>query len=592
MLHNLNAKKTLILSLTAIVLVLAFKAFSQAPALWAEHLPNPDSYTKLVLVRDWQASTGYQYMARDGGPSGSYLHWSAVHTWAMQQLTWGLQGLGLSRDKALLLAGGGLTLSSLMLLYLFGILAILRQGGRLAALATLLALMTSQGLNAYGQLVQITHHIFMLVPLAAAAWLILGQASAQQPSLGKTSRTQNTRAIIRPTLLAGLCLGLSLWISPETMPLITGLVALQTSLRLQYPDGSRCWPMALGLCALLLAGWLTDPPPPTFSPWALDHLSLAWLGWGGVLALLLCLADQLATWPGQTLISRAGWISLAALIGGGLWLTLTPGALNGPAGLLPTELQTLWWNHINELRPAGKPSEILAWVAMPLLAGILLLRQSIKIRCLWWGVLALTALAYAGLAAWHMRMGAAAALTGALAWGVWLSKKAAFHQQNPGNLPVHTQHQAALLLMAPVLIMLLSILSAAIEKNWDRPNDAPQACKLADIADSLNALPPTTVLISLNDGPRLQWFTHHRTLAGNYHHNTQGILNVYHIWRAQDDDTQARTLVKQQHIGALLVCANAQAKGTRLAARLARGEAPNWVQTPKTIDGWYWYPVL
>ncbi len=75
----------------------------------------------------------------------------------------------------------------------------------------------------------------------------------------------------------GLLLGLALWVSPETMPLVLVLAAMRAAIRLQQPASGAVWSVAVGFMLMLLAGWLTDPPPPTFTAWALDHISLA--GW-------------------------------------------------------------------------------------------------------------------------------------------------------------------------------------------------------------------------------------------------------------------------------------------------------------------------
>ncbi|MFA5663692.1 hypothetical protein [Castellaniella sp.] len=577
MLNPLDKRKVLILASAIFLLAIAFSLGRQMPDLLAARLANPDSYTRLVLVRDWQPATGYQYMARDAAPHGSYLHWAMVHTWTLQHLAQALQWLGLPQDKALLLAGAGITELSTLLLGLFSVLAILAQGGRLAAIATALALISARGLLAYAQPLQITHHIFMLVPLACAAWLLLRPRS-------------------RP-FLAGLGLGLSLWISPETMPFIAGLAALQAGRRLQGAGGAACWPLALGLGLMLLLGWWIDPPPPTFDAWALDHLSLAWLAWAAIVAALLCLADILASRPRLPLAWKVGLIAAAALAGAALWLALAPGALAGPAGLLPDELKTLWWRHINELRPSRKASEILAWVAMPALAGGLLLHAAWRARILWWALLGLMATAYAALAAWHVRMGAAAALAAALAWGIWLTRQAVFISETPTALPARAQHRAAFWLLVPILLVVLSLGSVALERWLGDTPTSPSPCRLADIADELNAVPPATILVHLNQAPELLWRTHHRVIAGNYHHNTAGLLDTYHVWLSEGDDARARAIVAQRGIQYILQCADADAGtnagtdagGDTLARRLARGAPVSWARGPFPLGAWNLY---
>lgn len=580
MLHNLNAKKAFFSVLILIIMVLAFNIYRQAPTLLSAEFKNPDSYTRLVLVRDWPTTTDYQYMPRDGAPDGSYLHWSMAHTWVMQHLAWGLQWLGVPSTQALLWAGGGLTLGSLLLLTIFCAMAIIQLGGRLAALATALALVTSQGLMSYAQLLQITHHIFMLMPVAVAVWLIFSQ------------KTNPMQANLRH-FIAGLCLGAALWISPETMPLVAAMATIMAARRLQFSDSGHCWPLAAGIGAITVTTWLIDPPPPGFSAWALDHISLAWLAWASVLAILLCLTDKLVAHRQRSLSASVFILALAAILGGSLWLFATPGALAGPAGLLPPELKTLWWDHIKELQPATKFYQYLSWGGLPAIAGVLLMIQAWRQRCLWQAVLACTALVYAAMALWHLRMGAAASLAGALAWGIWLCGQPVFTSAEPNQLPAKAQYRAAAILFAPVLILLLTLISIVIENKTDTDSHSNKSgCKLANIADVLNKIPPATILITLNSAPQLQWLTHHRVIAGNYHHNTQGLLDFYHLWRSTGDDQDAQAIAKKRNITYLLACKNETvAKGDFLGSRAERGDHITWMESPIRIENWLLYKV-
>ncbi|MFA7439279.1 hypothetical protein [Castellaniella sp.] len=601
MLHDLSTRKVLILAFVILVVALGFQAMRELPALWAMDFSNPDSYTRLVLLRDWQAGMGYQYMARDAAPGGSYLHWSMVYSWVLQQVAGGLQWAGLPQESALVAAGASLTWISYALLGLFAVLAILAVGGRLGAIATVLVVVSSQALQAYGKLTQITHHLFMLVPLAVAAWLIFrhlrvptspGAAAAapppEGPAHGVATRQHTTAAALG---LAGACLGLSLWISPETMPFIAGLAALLASHRLQYGGRPSCWPLAAGLCAILLWGGWVDPPPPTFSAWALDHLSLAWLAWAGGLSALLLLADVLASQPRLPIALRFSVIAAATLAAAAIWVGFTPGALAGPSGLLPDELKTLWWRHINELRSTQKPSEVLAWVVLPCLAGAWLLVRAWRARCLWWAVLGAMAVAYAGLTAWHVRMGAAASLAGALAWGVALCGQRAFVAKDPTRLPKGEQYRAAAWLLAPAALLLLMVAAFLVETRLMAAPAEPVRCPLAPIAADLTALPPATVLIPLNQAPELLWRTPHRVIAGNYHHNVQGILDTYHIWLSTGDDARARAIIDRREVHYLLVCADPDDAGSTLYARLARGEAIAWATGPIPMGAWNRYDV-
>ncbi len=147
--------------------VLGRNMASQATDLTSADLPNPDSYYRLVILKDYTPETGFQFIARDNAPQGSWIHWSLPHTWTVWQLHRGLMAVGLEKNAALLWAGGGLTMLSMLLLAFFVALAVANVGSLRAAVVSALVLASSPPLFGYGQLVQITHHIFMLVPLAA-----------------------------------------------------------------------------------------------------------------------------------------------------------------------------------------------------------------------------------------------------------------------------------------------------------------------------------------------------------------------------------------------------------------------------------------
>ncbi len=581
MLEKLSPRRAFLLCTLIILLVLSVLALQQLPSLISADLPNPDSFYKLVLVREYSPATGFQYMARDNAPYGTYQHWSAVHSWSVWQLSHSLQALGMAEHAALIAAGAGMTALSMLVLTLAVARVVLNQGSPLAAVVTVIALVSCGPLRGYGQPVQISHHIFMLVPLALAAIVLLPSAQARRGWYGQA-------------LIAGGLLALALWISPETMPLIAVLLAVRAALRIQAPANEPVWPIAVGLCAMLAVAWWLDPPPPTFSAWALDHISLAWLSFGGLLAVLLLLTDllvrsRLPVW--RISCGMAGAAVVAALI----WLTVVPGALRGPAGLIPPELKTLWWDHIDELRPVSSASEAIVFLGMPLTAGLLMVVFAHRQRALWMLVLAVSTLVYGAMAAQHTRMGAAAGLVAMLSYGVALSRIEAF------RAPRTLRGRPLASLTAFVLILLPSLQLTAAYLLLDdqflemKKNTLASRCKVTDIAPVLNALPPGTVLSSINDTPEVLWRTHHRTIAGNYHHNIPGLLDHFYVWRSTAPDERARRLVEQRKIDYILGCDIVPNEMKRnggqptLASRVAAGEVIDWLAAHEKIGHWQLY---
>ncbi|MGE8318244.1 MAG: hypothetical protein ACN6O3_05810 [Comamonas sp.] len=579
MLDHLTPRKALLLALLIMLLAVAKQCADQIPLLATANLTNPDSYYKLVLLREYTPQTGFQYMARDNAPDGSYLHWSAVHSWTVLMLARGLMACGLGQDTALLWAGGGLTVICVLLLAALVARAIIGQGGRLAAVVSALVLATSAPLWAYGQLIQITHHVFMLVPLAAATCFLLRGGSVSPLQAG------------RADLAGGLLLGLALWTSPETMPLVVALAAMRAARRLQAPPQEEpCWPVAVGLLAMLAWGWHVDPPPPTFSAWALDHVSLAWLLLATLLAGLLALTDVLTRRAVEWPLSFPA-LTGATLLAGGIWLFAVPGALAGPQGLIPDEIKGIWWAQIGELQAAGKPHEWLVLMFMPMLAGTFLLYVAWREHSLWLTVLAVTTLAYGALGAWHIRMGAAAAFVTALAYGMALARQHAFSTASVHQLSAREQWRAAALLLLPPLQVGLALGLAALQPA-EKKDEAKSGCHLADIAQQLNSLPPGTMLASTNLGPELLWRTHHKVVAGNYHHNVSGIVDVFRVWLSLPPDAQAQDIIARRRIDYVLECGllpiPPKARNT-LLGRVSQGEEISWLPQREQLGAWWLY---
>ncbi len=580
-LDKLNPKRVVLAAIFIMLLSLLSAGLQQVPQLIAADFPNPDSFYKLVLVSEYSADTGFQYVARDNAPYGTYQHWSAVHSWALYHGHRALQLVGVEKDQALIWAGASITLLSMLALAVMVATLVIRQGSLLAAIVAVIALVSSAPIRAYGQPVQITHHIFMLVPLAAAAAALL-------PSHTVWRHWHLT------ALGGGALLALALWISPETMPFVVVLLATRAAFHLQYRTKEVLWPVAAGLCLMLAIAWRLDPPPPTFSVWALDHVSLAWLLFGLLLASLLLLADALValrvSFVRSLVVLASGVIAAASV-----WLFTVPGALAGPDGLIPHELKALWWNTIAELQPVTSATEIIAYLALPAISGLMLIYLAVRRRVLWMGVLAASVFAYAFLAARHSRMGAAAGLLAIICYGLALSAMSAFREPARLNGRHREQVLALFFILLPSLQLVLALL--LLNEKADEPQNQASAsrCRLADVAAALNSLPPGTLLASINDGPEILWRTPHRTIAGNYHHNVQGLLDHFRLWRSTAPDEQAQRLVEQRKIDYVLGCDKVSESmrlndgQPTLASRVANGASIDWLPRHEKIGRWHLY---
>jgi len=562
--------------------VLGRNIISQAGDLSKANLPNPDSYYKLVILKDYTPETGFQFIARDNAPYGSWIHWSLPHTWSIWQLHRGLMAFGIEKDVALLWAGGGLTLFSMLLLALFVALVVANVGSPLAAVVSGLVVASSPPLFGYGQLVQITHHIFMLVPVAAAAACFL------RPSL------QAGRLL---DFIGGALLGVALWISPETMPLVFAFSALRAAICLQHASSGPVWPVAAGLMVMVLTGWAIDPPPPTFSAWALDHISFAWLLFSALLACLLLITDHCCSRERPLLIA-VPQLTLALILAAIAWLAIVPGAMAGPNGLIPSELRELWYDHIEELQTVSKPSQWLSYLLLPITSTFLLSFIAWRERSLWIIVLALATLTYGLLGASHVRMGAAAALVSALAFSIGISKLPAFKEMQNKALPMPEQIFGAVLVLIIPLQVFGTLGMEYFEYKADgkvNSADSIESCELGFMLPLLNSLPVGTILAEPNIGPEILFKTRHRIIAGNYHHNVQGLIDIFRVFRSNEADIMAQAIVSTRSIDILLMCTKIGSNFVRvkkshtLAQRMAAGEPINWLREAQVLADWRVY---
>jgi hypothetical protein len=545
---------------------------------------NPDSYYKLVLLEDHEPQKGLHFVARDNAPFGNWVHWSLPHSWTVWQLHHALTFAGLSQREALRWAGASVTTLSMLLLAMLVALAVASSASHRAALVSTMTLATSIPLLSYGRIDQVTHHIFMLVPVAAAAACFF--------------RDQKPYLQWWPDAFGGAMLGLALWISPEMMSLVCGMAAVRAAIRLESGRRSPSLiPVALGMLAVVTLGWVIDPPPPGYGAWALDHISLSWLLLAAMLAGLLLLTEALAA-GGWSLWRVIPTLMLATTISSALWLTLVPGALRGPAGLIPEELKSLWWDHIKELQSVNEPYQWVAYLAMPLIASVLAGVAAFRTRRLWLALLALMALLSGLLGFWHLRMGAAAGLVAALTLGTSLTRFPIFVDGIADSaLSAKDQVVGLVLTLLPVLQLLTVLGLLTVESSPSRSRD----CQPSNIAPALNALPPATILAPVFSAPELLYFTHHRTVAGPYHHNVSGILDVYRAW-SDTEGSRAKVIIENRGIDYVLVCRRIQrqlvgaADAPSLATRTIDGRTPEWL-TPVPLGAgadsqWRLYRVV
>ena len=565
-------KKLTALAIFAIAVLMARHMPTFLEAITSADFPNPDSYYKLVLLQDHSTSHGFHFIARDNAPDGNWIHWSIPHSWTMWQLHRLIALAGVEPSAALIWSGSLLTLISFVLVTIFITLAVARTGTARAALASIIALCASLPIMGYARLDQLTHHIFMLAPVAAAAMWLLPASSA------------------RAGLLGGAALGLALWISPETMPLVAGFAGLHALRKLEDRARASLWPAAMGLLGVVTFAWLIDPPPPTFSAWALDHISLAWLLYAALIAALLGSA-QIISQQRWTQTQSISALALTAAIAAVLWIVTVPNALAGYNGLLPEELHRLWFSQISELKAATTAPKIVGYVAVPIFASTLTLYMACRARSFWLLALALLTFIYACFGVLYARMGAASGMLGALTLGIAAVHWPGFADRLTEQGKTNRQQLFALgIMLAPILQ--LGLVAGLVLLTNNNDDNLKKSCSLSPIADALNAMAPTTMAVPVFSTPEFLYRTHHRSIAGPYHHNVQGLLDNYHIWiDTSTNAARARAIMMQRGVTHILVCTAYQknlkgsAEVPSLVERLTNNQAPIWLKEVRLPNG-------
>jgi hypothetical protein len=120
--------------------------------------------------------------------------------------------------------------------------------------------------------------------------------------------------------------------------------------------------------------------------------------------------------------------------------------------------------------------------------------------------------------------------------------------------------------------------------------DATSRCELRDVARFLDREEglgdrSRIILASMNHGPELLYRTKHAVLAGPYHRNEEGILDIYTILRASDEET-SRALVESRGVELILLCPSPSeewlfgsgASEESLYRRLLENRPPSWMR--------------
>jgi hypothetical protein len=533
--------------------------FNGPNTLTFDKLPDPDSWTRAVLLRDsLETGSWQQILGRDSSGYGTSLHWTRLVEILALPFVLLLEPF-LGRDGAIL------AVATLFGPVLFGSLtAALWWAARPfvawkpAMLFVPAAAVMAPALLAYGGAGRFGHHL--IIPLCAAMAL----AHAVRAVSDRGGRANSA-------IYAGLWCGAGTAFSVEMLPfalLAFAGLALSWVLDGNEAAAGRVEGCAFGFTVIAAAAWLLDPPNAGLLSIGVDRLSLPYVLLG---PLLLAAAKALrrVNLPGAG--RRLAALFGAGVLAGVLWLAAFPELAQGIAPDTPVEVQRLIWGNNVEFHPLVTPLRLIAFGGGGILAllffSLELLRAQGDWRRFW--LLSYATLCAATLLAIciiHLRFAPYASAAGAVALAILAS---------------HLRNRAGLL-PAAVFGMILAVapLYAAVT---DADNARIFSCNVAAAAGWLKD-ERDVVLVDIDFAPELLWRTSAMTVAAPYHRGYKGIARYLRASRALTDD-DARAALEAARVKRVLLCALESNTRVPYVAdlpetameRWKRGQLPGWL---------------
>jgi hypothetical protein len=389
--------------------------------------------------------------------------------------------------------------------------------------------------------------------------------------------------------VAGILAASMLAVGIETLPLLAGFgVALGISWLFNFghdPVFFRRFGQSLGLSALVLFVLLV--PPSRYLTTSCDaysafHLTLAVSGG----AALAALTSHILT--ARRFGERLACLALSGAVVIGLLGILFPACVSNPLGELPPLVLSQWLNHVQEAQSSFAMAQKNPWQVATVL-GMAGLALSVSL----WHVAANRARAaylimFSAIAAafavtlWQFRGYILLVPLSALALTAWPALMA----QTAGLLPALKRALAwlsACILSWQVVAVMFMILLEPSSAPAAKPLTPVQNCLAKEAYSGLAQLEPGLVFGVTNSGPSVLAFTHHRTLAGPYHRNPQGILRS--IEAMIGTPAQAQAIIREMRADLVIACVQgredtgyAKTSPNGFMAGLLRGETPDFLE--------------
>jgi hypothetical protein len=567
------------------LVVVASMAAIWGGSAWRGLSWDTDDFMRLVQVRDWLAGQGWSDLTqhRLNPPDGTPMHWSRLPDLPLAGAAAILSQFLAMNDALAVAAMVVPPLYFLLFLVVYALPTRMMLGMARSPIGLLVAISGSATVAQFAP-GRVDHHgLQLIMVMAAIALLLFGIA-----------RDRWRKAIA----LAGIPIGLSLWIGVEMLPLIAAwFAAVGLVWCARGGDFARAGAWAASIASvigvLLVATSLPQitwrqPVCDAFSPMTVVATGLICFGFGGM--------ELLGRWA-----HRPPARLLAATLCGGIvaavFALLYPSCVTGGYGALDPEVQKHWMDNVGEAVSLGtqfatRPFAALDKIWTPLLA---------LAYCLWrcarsgrrgtslWGVLALLLLASSALMFWQIRAMTAAHVIALLPLAAFIAE---IWQRVKG---ARSPRWRQFLVLLPVLGICSAVFWPGVEYGYriiasriaptapGAPLVRLQHCTDRAPVAPLAAAPATTILGFIDLGPMLLFSTPHSVLGAPYHRNNGGLKDTITLFRAADD-SWIRFKLAERQVGFVAICpgpenrtAYATQAGNGLAERLVAGKVPDYL---------------
>jgi asparagine N-glycosylation enzyme membrane subunit Stt3 len=554
-------------------------------------LLGTDSYMRLVRVDElvdgggWYDST----IERSNAPYGDELHWTRPFDVLLLSVAGPLTPF-VGFDNALFVAGAAISPLLQLAMMVVLVWAVAPLVGRARAPMAAIVLLVQPAVLGHTVAGQADHHSLQLLLLALTLGLLL--RALQEPERHRSAAW------------AGVAAGLGIWVSTEAT-LLAGIVGVALAgAWIVAPEGrARAfgW-FGGGLAATMAVAIAVERVPADWFAVEYDKVSLPHLA-AGLAVLAVAAGFTLGERRVEGVLGRLGVAAGVGAVGGGALLAVFPGLLEGPQAAVNPAIEPIWLDHVRELQPLWpSDGESLGTFLLYLGAGLVCLPLAAvrAWRCwqrgeafLGWAAVAVLLGVYFTLSLMALRFasfaGVLVAVVSAEAIGLvrdWLGRV-------PGSIWRKAAWIGATLTLSVGFTVGGGVVAAAnVDPATVNASSVLGCSREAYAALDAASEPGDVVFAHINLGPEILYRTHASVVAGPYHRNDDGILDL-HAFFASADEGVSRGIAEERGGRFVLFCElgtttdlyAAEPPAMSLHDLLRDDRAPSWLTLVARGDG-------